>query len=633
VSDFSLIDAIEAGIVKIPRLPVADDAMVGQLPIYRDLWSRIRRDLPRSSRRAVTDSAERVLPAELEGALQSLHVNYRKTLRRWVQRSADTDEGDGSTPPVFIVVCNNTAVSKLVFDYIAGWEKRLPDGTCVLVPGKLDDLSNVLEGASAGESSWRLRPRTILIDSRQLESGEAMSAEFKRLARLEIEEFKAEYRARFPGRDVEALTDEDLLREVMNTVGKPGKLGEQICCVVSVSMLTEGWDANTVTHILGIRAFGTQLLCEQVVGRGLRRRSYALDPETKHFTPEYAEVYGVPFSFLPAAGSAADPAPTRPVVRVRALPERAHRAITFPQVMGYRYEIPDIRLRAVFDEHSRLSLSSQHVPTMTEIRGIVGEQEIHELDQLRGIREQTVAYELAKHALDRFRDGKGNERPWLFPQVLRIVREWLRLVEYKDNTFSGLLLLGERKSEAADRVYNAVLRGQQEDARREQRILPILRPNATVGSTSRVAFDTSRVVYATDPTKCHVSHVAEHSAWESKVAAVLEHLPTVHSYVKNDHLGFVIPYTLDGDQRDYEPDFLVRINDGHGPDDLLNLIVEVSGAARRDKTAKVETARLLWVPAVNNHGGFGRWDFLEITDPYTAGSTLRAALRDRASAA
>jgi len=157
---------------------------------------------------------------------------------------------------------------------------------------------------------WSRRPNTILIDSEQLESGEAMSKEFKKIAVREIEEFKAEYRTRFPGRDADKLTDEDLLREVMNTVGKPGKLGEQIKCVVSVSMLTEGWDANTVTHILGVRAFGTQLLCEQVVGRGLRRMSYVTEPrslkangktvELETFPVEYAEVYGVPFLSYPA---------------------------------------------------------------------------------------------------------------------------------------------------------------------------------------------------------------------------------------------------------------------------------------------------------------------------------------------
>src|SRR5581483_7913529 len=156
----------------------------------------------------------------------------------------------GATPPVFIVVCNNTAVSKLVFDWLAGWEKTLPDGSTVLVPNPDTPLFSNIDG-----DRWRNRPNTILVDSEQLESGDVMNAEFKRAASAEIDEWKREYEARFPGRSAEDLTDEDLLREVMNTVGKPGRLGEQVRCVVSVSMLTEGWDANTVTHILGVRAF------------------------------------------------------------------------------------------------------------------------------------------------------------------------------------------------------------------------------------------------------------------------------------------------------------------------------------------------------------------------------------------
>ena len=161
------------------------------------------------------------------------------------------------------MVCNNTNVSKLVFDQIAGWEKKIGEAT-VVQAGALPIFRNDDE-----HGGWLSRPNTILVDSEQLESGESMSEEFKKIASREIEEFKAEYRVRFPGRDTDKLTDEDILREVMNTVGKQGKLGEHVKCVVSVSMLTEGWDAQTVTHVLGVRAFGTQLLCEQVVGRAL----------------------------------------------------------------------------------------------------------------------------------------------------------------------------------------------------------------------------------------------------------------------------------------------------------------------------------------------------------------------------
>src|SRR5664280_2245595 len=344
VSDFSLIDAIESGIVKVPRVPVADDNMMHDAPVYREIWPLIRDQLPKKSRSNEAVSGEPKLPVELEGALQSLYINYEKYFQRW-QQNVDA-QAKGLTPPVFIVVCNNTNVSKLVFDYIAGWEKKISEDKSVVVPGKLALFSNV------NGDQWSARPNTILVDSTQLESGEAMSADFKKIAALEIEEFKAEYRERFPGRDVDSLTDEDLLREVMNTVGKAGKLGERIRCVVSVSMLTEGWDANTVTHVLGVRAFGTQLLCEQVVGRALRRMGYA-PTEKGRFNPEYAEVYGVPFSFIPCSGATKDPKPGPLPTRVRALEHPIACEITFPRLLGYRYDVAGERLTETFTDASR----------------------------------------------------------------------------------------------------------------------------------------------------------------------------------------------------------------------------------------------------------------------------------------
>lgn len=330
VSDFSLIDAIEAGIVKVPRVPVADNSMTGEQPTYRDLWLSIREHLPRKGRKTEAVNGEPQPPKELQGALYSLYGNYEKYYRLWEQNTEA--RARGITPPVFIVVCNNTNVSKLVCDFIAGWEKQIGDQT-VVQAGQLPIFRN-----DDGNGAWLNRPNTILVDSQQLESGEAMSADFKKIASREIEEFKAEYRVRFPGRDAENLTDEDLLREVMNTVGKAGKLGEHVKCVVSVSMLTEGWDAQTVTHILGVRAFGTQLLCEQVVGRALRRMSYAANDQGR-FEPEYAEVYGVPFSFIPCSGATTDPKPGPMPTRVRALENRSACEITFPRLQGYRYDI------------------------------------------------------------------------------------------------------------------------------------------------------------------------------------------------------------------------------------------------------------------------------------------------------
>ena len=612
VSDFSLIDAIESGIVKVPRVPVADDSMVGEQPTYRDLWLRIRDHLPKKGRKSEEIAIAPTLPVELEGALQSLYSNYEKKFKQW---ESNTDgRARGMTPPVFIVVCNNTNVSKMVFDYVSGWDKHLKGGEIVPVPGKLSLFSNVENGR------WMDRPNTILIDSQQLESGEGMSEEFKRIAATEIDEFKEEYRARFPGRDVDSLTDEDILREVMNTVGKAGKLGENVRCVISVSMLTEGWDANTVTHILGVRAFGTQLLCEQVVGRGLRRRSYAPNKDGM-FDAEYAEVYGVPFSFIPSAGSEKDPKPGPTPTRVRALEDRIACEITFPRIIGYRYQFEGEKLKATFTEDSKMSISTADLPSKTEMQSIIGESSFHELYGLKEKRLNQVDFRLAALLLEKyFKDTDGNTKPWFFPQLLSIVHEWREdYLICKDNTFPQMLLMLAFANTAADKIYQAIVASPGE----KKVLLPILRPYDTIGSTRFVDFDTARDVYRTRADKCHVSHVVLDSGWEAKLAEVLEEMDEVIHYVKNFQLGFAIPYTFNGEEKSYLPDYIIRINDGHGKEDLLNLILEVSGEARKDKAAKVETARNLWIPAINNHSGFGRYAFLEIVDPYDAMNTIR----------
>jgi len=617
VSDFSLIDAIESGIVKVPRVPVADDSMLGEQPTYRDLWLRIREDLPRKGRKTDAVTGEPNLPAELQGALHSLYSNYEKYYR--LSEKGGEAGANGLTPPVFIVVCNNTNVSKLVYDYIVGWEKPVGNRN-VVQAGALPIFRN-----DDGHGDWLHRPNTILVDSQQLESGEAMSDDFKKIAVREIDEFKQEYRERFPGRDTEQLTDEDLLREVMNTVGKPGKLGEHVKCVVSVSMLTEGWDANTVTHVLGVRAFGTQLLCEQVVGRALRRRSYVPNSDGR-FEPEYAEVYGVPFSFIPCAGSAKEPKPPPPVTRVRALEDRIACEVTFPRLLGYRYDMGSEKLVATFTDDSKLALSTADIPTKVELDPIVGEKSIHTLDDLKRRREQEVAFVIARRTLERyFRDDDGNDRPWLFPQLLSITKRWLtECLTLKDNTFPQLMLLHERTHDAADRIYRAIVPSDNS----APALKPIPRPYDTIGSTRSVDFDTTRAVYPTRADKCHVSHVvADTASWEQKMAQALEDMDEVLRYVKNDHLGFTIPYTLNGEERQYHPDFTAVVDDGRGPDDPLNFIIEVTGEHKKDKVAKVATARTLWVPAVNNHGGFGRWAFIEIDDPWDAMNTIRQAIQ------
>ncbi|MBS1848885.1 MAG: DEAD/DEAH box helicase family protein, partial [Actinobacteria bacterium] len=409
VSDFGLMEAIESGIVKIPRIPVDDDA-AGDQVTYLRLWDHVGKELPKRMPKDADLSGWKI-PQEIEGALLSLHRSYAAGFDHWEREL----EPLGEPPPVMIVVCPNTTVSRLVHDWIAGHDD---------IPGKLPLLSNVVDGLPLA------RPRTVLIDSVALDSGEALNADFKAAMAAEIETFKAEIRRRSPGADVEALTDEDLLREVMNTIGKPGRLGEQVRCVVSVSMLTEGWDANTVTHILGIRAFGSQLLCEQVVGRGLRRRGFALD-EHRRFSPEYAQIYGVPFAFIPGDGrrTVGDPKPAQPAVHVHAVPERAELEITFPVLDGYRMEVPDELFFEAFDDpDDKLHIQRDALATWVQAAGVVGADEEVELTELRNLRPATLAYKIAAQLLDRFErdlDDEGAQRPWLFPDLLAITKRWL----------------------------------------------------------------------------------------------------------------------------------------------------------------------------------------------------------------
>jgi type III restriction enzyme len=618
VSDFSLMDAIESGIVKVPRVPVDDDA-AGDLVTYLRLWDHVGPVLPKK-KTAKLDDTSWVPPKELEGALRSLYRSYERRYEHWRKKL----EPLGEPPPVMIVVCPNTIVSKLVYDWIAGRDVERDDGTLVARSGELRLLANVDDGL------WTLRPPTILIDSAQLESGEVMGRDFKQAAAHEIETFKREYLRRNPGADEEKITDEDLLREVMNTVGKKGRLGEHVRCVVSVAMLTEGWDANTVTHILGIRRFGSQLLCEQVVGRGLRRRSYAVNDEGL-FDPGYAEVYGVPFAFIPGRPTKEAP-PRPPAVEVYAVPERGGLAITFPKLDGYRVEVPDEQFHADFATDCRLHLSRSEVPTWIQSSGIVGKSEEQVLEEFRDARVQHVAYRIAKLMLESdYADVEQQEKPWLFPQLVDISRRWLDECVTRDTDVGiGMLLLAEGTHLAKERLVTAILKA---DGHEPPRLLPILRPFDSEGSTENVHFFTRKVVI--DAQKSHINRVVldgpRGNTWEELVAGLCEDHADVASYAKNDHLGFSIPYVHEGRTYQYVPDFLVRLRERSDDDVSRTLIIEVSGGRKSAHSpgsveAKADTAHYQWCPAVNNHGGYGHWAYVEITDMSSAQSRLDDAI-------
>ena len=601
VSDFSLLDAIECGIVKLPRVPVADNLPTGDMPIYRNLWDHVGKEMPKKGRGKGGVLDPLALPTKLETALDALYGHYEKIFALW------RDEGI-SVPPVFIVVCNNTATSKLVYDFISGFEREQEGEESRYVPGRLELFRNYDEYGN------RLpRPRTLLIDSEQLESGDALDPDFRHYAGPEIEQFKREKAQRDGAAAAETITDQELLREVMNTVGKAGRLGEQVRCVVSVSMLTEGWDTNTVTHILGVRAFGTQLLCEQVVGRALRRQSYELNEEGL-FDVEYADILGVPFDFT-AKPVVVKPARPSETVRVHAVKERAALEIRFPRIEGYRVELPNERLTAEFTADSRLELTPELVgPCEVLLEGIVGEGITLDLKHLGEVRPSSISYNLAKHLLFRkFRDPGELPKVHLFNQIQRIARRWIdeRYLVCKGGTFPAQLLYQEIADKAVDRIYLACLPGPQG----EKRIKAIPDPYNPAGSTVHVSFTTSRKTrYATSPVRCHVNWVVCDSEWEAEFARVAEAHPRVLAYVKNQGLGLEVPYRDGAVPRKYLPDFVLRIDDG-GPESL-NLIVETKGYRKGDAQLKAETMRTLWVPGVNNLGQYGRWAFAEFTDVF-----------------
>ncbi len=609
VSDFNLMDAIESGIVKLPRVPIIDNVPQGDMPMFRNLWDHIGKKLPKKGRTKADTLDPQKLPPELLTAIDALYGHYEKTVELWREAKIGVD-------PVFIVVCNNTTTSKLIHDYISGYEITGANGSVQQIAGRCKLFRNFDPDGVA-----KPQMRTLLIDSEQLESGDAISKEFKDAAAEEIERFRDELIQRTG--NIEAarnISEDKLLREVMNTVGKRGRLGEGVRCVVSVSMLTEGWDANTVTHVLGVRAFGTQLLCEQVIGRALRRQSYALQTDGR-FDPEYADIFGIPFDFTAQAVPAK---PKRPVetVQVRAIsPDRDALEIRFPRVEGYRTELPQDILQAEFTENSRLQLDPGLVgASQTRNAGIVGESVDMTVDHLGDQRPSTILYRLTNHILFRYFTEPGDApQSQLFFQLRRIVRQWLdQYLTCVGETHPAQVLYHVIADMAAERIMAAVVRATADSGK----VVAILDAYNREGTTRHVNFMTSRPRYETDANRCHVNWCVLDSDWEAEFCRVIEQHPKVRAYVKNHNLGFEVPYTLKGDVRRYRPDFILKIDDGRGPDDPLNLVAEVKGYRGEDAREKASTMEIYWVPGVNQLKRHGRWAFAEFTNVWTLQTEL-----------
>ncbi len=616
MSDFSLIDAIECGIVKLPRVPILDDIPGEDMPKFRQLWKHIGPRMPRKGRVKGAHLDPLKIPAELEGALYALYDHYEKTFRLW-------EKAGCATPPCFIIVCNNTATSKLVYDYVSGFHQERKDGAKQLVQGRLALFRNFDEHGEPFP-----RPNTLLIDSRQLESGDALDKNFRDMAKDEIDLFRREIIERTGDKhQAENLSEQDLLREVMNTVGKEGRLGGNIRCVVSVSMLTEGWDANTVTHVLGVRAFGTQLLCEQVVGRALRRQSYDLNEEGL-FNAEYADVLGVPFDFT-APVVDPPPPPPRETIRVMAIrPERDKLEIRFPHVVGYRVELSDDRLQAKFTKDHVLNLTPDLVaPARTRNAPLIGEGVDLDLVHTNTLRRQTLLYYLAVRLIYRhWLDADGEPKLYLFGQLKRITGQWLDdCLVRSPGVFLAQLMYQEIADLACERISMAITCAEQD----KRPVRALLDPYNPEGSTKFVNFTTSKTErWQTNENKCHVNWAVLDSGWEGEFCRVAEAHPRVLAYVKNHHLGLEVPYLFKGHRRSYIPDFIVKVDDGRGWDDPLHLVVEIKGYRGEDAKVKKLTMDTYWIPGVNRLEEYGRWAFAEFTSVFEMEADFAALVED-----
>ena len=570
ISDFGLVDAIESGIVKIPRVPV-DDNTGALIPKYFRLWEAINQALPASERQTARRRAkpESVL-REAEGALATLASEWKKTF--------DEFQHAGSpVPPVMIAVCDNTDLSKLLHEHIAGGNV-------------LPELAN----GPNGEITFRIDTK-LLAEAETAIEGETRAEAAERLCKVVDTIGKLEWE------------------------GEGDPPGKHIRCVVSVGMLNEGWDAQNVTQILGLRAFTSQLLCEQVVGRGLRRLNYDDFSE-----PEYVDVYGVPFEVIPVRKKPVSRTEVAKVsTLVRALPERKHLEIAFPRVEGYVVDVQS-RIRLNLDGIPYLEIDPGSEPTEVTVKPAVGYR-IGRPDRLgpgpevahdrnpfhREKRLQATVYEIAAELTRRLKERREDwgARHALFPQVLNAVWQYLeeRVVLKQDAPLEEVALL-KYKQRIIERLTEAI---EPDTEAGEPPILPVIERFRPLGSTAEVLFRTVRPCVGT--TKSHISHVVlDAPKWEHSVAYQLERMPEVITYARNDHLDFAIPYEWQAARHEYRPDYLVRwrCDDGHE----VKVILEIKGFETEQDRQKEAAARR-WVRAVNHHGEFGRWAFALCEDP------------------
>jgi type III restriction enzyme len=590
VSDFSLTDAIESGLVKIPQLAVRDPTGA-EIPGYFNIWRWIMQRLSGAEKGGTRGSPkpEAILkwafhPIAMLGGL------WEDKCREWEANA------DDPRPPVFIIVCKNTRIAKVVYEWLA--LDKPPHG---IPAAGLPSLRN--NGAT----------NTIRVDTRvvhETDTGRAKSDESawmrftldtvgKRLWPLDAQ-----------GRPIYPEGFEDLARKLDKPLHPPGR---DVRGIVSVGMLTEGWDCNTVTHIVGLRPFMSQLLCEQVVGRGLRRQSYDVGDDGK-LSEEIAQILGVPFEIVPFKQSKGPASPRPKRHHVVAQPSRANLEIRFPRVEGYRQAIRN-HVTIDWDSVAPLVLDPTSIPPEVQMKATVPAndgrprlggpgaiQDVTLNPYRKGRRLQELAFQLAKDLTRSYCAGDEAEVPphVLFPQVLGIVNRYLQeRVQPLPPADVRDVFLAPYYGWVVERLREAI---RPDDSQGEAPELPRYETNRGAGSTAEVDFWTSRDVREVQ--KSHVNCVvADTQRWEQSAAYVIDTHKRVEAFVKNAGLGFAIPYLHNGQPHDYVPDFLVRLRE----EPPLTLILEVKGFDPL-KEVKAQAARR-WVTAVNKEGSFGAWQY------------------------
>jgi type III restriction enzyme len=570
-SDFGLNDAIESGLVKTPRVVVRDDGTLTKdyksrlYHIYMD--DEVRDDLNRKA------EPQEPLPDLVQNAYYLLGKDWLETSKRW-------SAAGFKVPPVMITVANRTETSSRI-KYAFDRGKIRIDELCV--PEK-----------------------TLQIDSRVLDKAEARE-EAPEIA-TDIAEPAEEEDNGQPAAKVSKKDQFELLRRIVGTVGQMGQPGEQIQNVISVGMLSEGWDAKTVTHIMGLRAFTSQLLCEQVVGRGLRRTSYDVNPETGLFEPEYVNIFGVPFTFLPhEGGEGAPPPPPPPKTEIKPLSERITFELTWPNIVRIDHEFrPKLTLNTALVKP--LLIDAAETRTIAELAPIVeGKPEVRMVSEInlqelgQKFRMQRIIFETARDIFDQMQPTWKGSREALLAQLIRLVERFLASGKidimpplFTQDPLRRRIVLTLNMNRIVQHIWEAI---RFENTQALALVFDTEHPIRSTGDMR--SWYTGRPCELTS--RSHINFCVYDSTWEASESYVFDKNPNVSAWAKNDHLGFEVLYVFKGVVKKYRPDFLVRLNAG------TMLVLEVKGQDSPENHTKREFLAE-WVRAVNENGGFGRWE-------------------------